>query len=74
MSAVWAISAFVMTLAGGAFALRYQKYLLYIMAFSSGMLIGVAFLDLMPEIVGLSAQTSTDWRSVSGSRPATRSA
>jgi zinc transporter ZupT len=64
MSAVWAISAFLMTLAGGAFALRYQKYLLYIMAFSSGMLIGVAFLDLMPEIVGLSAQTSTDIRSL----------
>ena len=64
MSAVWAISAFVMTLAGGAFALRYQKYLLYIMAFSSGMLIGVAFLDLMPEIVGLSAQTSTEIRSL----------
>jgi zinc transporter ZupT len=64
MSAVWAISAFLMTLAGGAFALRYQKYLLYIMAFSSGMLIGVAFLDLMPEIVGLSAQTSTEIRSL----------
>ena len=62
MSAVWAISAFLMTLAGGAFALRYQKYLLYIMAFSSGMLIGVAFLDLMPEIVGLSQSTSTGIR------------
>src|SRR6476659_2354992 len=64
MSAVWAISAFLMTLAGGAFALRYQKYLLYIMAFSSGMLIGVAFLDLMPEIVALSAETSTEIRSL----------
>jgi len=64
MSAVWALSAFLMTLAGGAFALRYQKYLLYIMAFSSGMLIGVAFLDLMPEIVGLSQTTSTDIRSL----------
>ncbi len=64
MSAVWAISAFLMTLAGGAFALRYQKYLLYIMAFSAGMLIGVAFLDLMPEIVSLSASTSTGIRSL----------
>lgn len=64
MSAVWAISAFLMTLAGGAFALRYQKYLLYIMAFSSGMLIGVAFLDLMPEIVALAAETSTEIRSL----------
>ena len=39
-----------MTLAGGGFALRYRQYLLYIMAFSSGMLIGVAFLDLLPEV------------------------
>jgi zinc transporter ZupT len=39
-----------MTLAGGAFALRYRRYLLYIMAFSSGLVIGVAFLDLLPEI------------------------
>jgi zinc transporter ZupT len=39
-----------MTLAGGAFAFRYRKYLLYIMAFSSGLVIGVAFLDLIPEV------------------------
>jgi zinc transporter ZupT len=51
MSALYALSAFFMTLAGGAFAFRYQKYLLFIMAFSAGLLIGVAFLDLVPEIV-----------------------
>jgi ZIP family zinc transporter len=51
MSAAWALLAFVMTLAGGAFALRYQRYLNAIMAFSAGLLIGVAFLDLLPEIV-----------------------
>ncbi|HLJ73106.1 MAG TPA: ZIP family metal transporter [Thermoanaerobaculia bacterium] len=51
MPAVYALSAFFMTLAGGAFAFRYQRYLLYIMAFSSGLVIGVAFLDLMPEVV-----------------------
>src|SRR5882762_4381052 len=50
MPALYALSAFVMTLAGGAFAFRYQRYLLYIMAFSSGLLIGVAFLDLVPEV------------------------
>src|SRR5713226_4330613 len=50
MSALYALSAFVMTLAGGAFAFRYRRYLLYIMAFSSGLLIGVAFLDLIPEV------------------------
>jgi zinc transporter ZupT len=64
MSAVYALSAFVMTLAGGAFALRYRKYLLYIMAFSSGLLIGVAFLDLMPEIVEMAHRESIDMRTL----------
>ena len=51
MPALYALSAFLMTLAGGAFAFRYRRYLLYIMAFSSGLVIGVAFLDLLPEVV-----------------------
>src|SRR5205807_8068182 len=50
MSALYALAAFAMTLAGGAFAFRYQRYLLYIMAFSSGLVIGIAFLDLIPEV------------------------
>ena len=62
MSAVWALSAFVMTLAGGAFAFRYRHYLLYIMAFSSGMLIGVACLDLVPEFVELAHKYAIDIR------------
>lgn len=62
MSALWALLAFVMTLAGGAFAFRYQKYLLYIMAFSAGVLIGVVFLDLIPEITETSIDTGLDIR------------
>jgi zinc transporter ZupT len=62
MSALWALLAFVMTLAGGAFAFRYQKYLLYIMAFSAGVLIGVVFLDLIPEITETSIEASLDIR------------
>ena len=41
MNALWALLAFGMTLAGGAFAFRYQRYLNAIMAFSAGLLIGV---------------------------------
>src|SRR5688572_3027252 len=62
MSALWALLAFVMTLAGGAFAFRYQKYLLYIMAFSAGVLIGVVFLDLIPEITETSIEANLDIR------------
>lgn len=64
MSALYAMAAFFMTLAGGAFAFRYRKYLLYIMAFSAGLLIGVAFLDLMPEIVETAQKHALDIRSL----------
>ncbi|HEX9985558.1 MAG TPA: ZIP family metal transporter [Thermoanaerobaculia bacterium] len=62
MSALWALTAFLMTLAGGAFAWRYQRYLLLIMAFSAGLLIGVAFLDLIPEITELAQEHQLDMR------------
>jgi zinc transporter ZupT len=62
MSALYALSAFLMTLAGGAFAFRYRQYLLYIMAFSAGLLIGVAFLDLMPEVMQLAQEHQLDFR------------
>jgi ZIP family zinc transporter len=62
MSAVWALSAFLMTLAGGAFALRYRRYLLYIMAFSAGLLIGVAFLDIIPEFIAMAAAAHLEVR------------
>ena len=62
MSALWALTAFFMTLAGGAFAFRYRRYLLFIMAFSAGMLIGVACLDLVPEFVELAHEHGIDVR------------
>jgi zinc transporter ZupT len=64
MSAAWALLAFVMTLAGGWFAFRYQRSLHAIMAFSAGLLIGVAFLDLIPEIVSKSQSESIPIRSL----------
>jgi ZIP family zinc transporter len=46
----WASAAFVATLAGGAFAYFRRRQLLPVMSLSAGMLIGVVFLDLIPEI------------------------
>ena len=60
MNAAWALLAFAMTLAGGAFAFRYQKSLKTIMAFSAGLLIGVVFLDLVPEIAELAHEHRVD--------------
>jgi zinc transporter ZupT len=62
MSAAWALLAFVMTLAGGAFAFRYQRYLHAIMAFSAGLLIGVVFLDLVPEVFEIAGEHAVDTR------------
>jgi zinc transporter, ZIP family len=64
MNALWALLAFAMTLAGGAFAFRYQRYLQPIMAFSAGLLIGVVFLDLIPEIVETAHSASLDTRTL----------
>ena len=60
MNAAWALLAFAMTLAGGAFAFRYQRSLKVIMAFSAGLLIGVVFLDLVPEIAELAHESKLD--------------
>lgn len=64
MSAVWALSAFLMTLAGGVFAFRYQRYLLFIMAFSAGVMIGVVFLHLMPEVMEMSRTAGIEVRTL----------
>jgi len=62
MSAAWALLAFVMTLAGGWFAFRHQRYLHAIMAFSAGLLIGVVLLDLIPEISEVARKENIDLR------------
>src|SRR2546428_14108613 len=62
MPAVYALAAFFMTLAGGLFAFRYRQYLLYIMAFSAGLLIGIAFLDLIPEVAEMGQRESIEAR------------
>jgi ZIP family zinc transporter len=64
MSAVWALAAFFTTLAGGWFAWRYQRHLHAIMAWSAGLLIGVAFLDLIPELVHLSRDANVEMQAL----------
>ena len=47
--AVLALAIFISTLFGGFFALRFKDKLHLILGFSAGSVIGVAFLDLLPE-------------------------
>jgi hypothetical protein len=49
MILVIAIGAFVSTMLGGLFALKFQDKLHLILGFSAGSVIGVAFFDLLPE-------------------------
>jgi ZIP family zinc transporter len=64
MSAAWALLAFAMTLAGGAFAFRHQKSLHAIMAYSAGLLVGVVFLDLVPEITEIATEHQLPMRAL----------
>ncbi len=50
------IFAFIATLLGGLFAIRFKDKLHLILGFSAGAVLGVAFFDLMPEALGLGSQ------------------
>lgn len=49
------LAAFCMTLLGGFFALRFRDRLHLILGFSAGAIVGVAFFDLIPEAIALTA-------------------
>jgi zinc transporter ZupT len=51
MVVVIALGAFVSTVSGGLFALRFRDRLHLILGFSAGSVIGVAFFDLVPEAI-----------------------
>ncbi|MFA6227509.1 MAG: ZIP family metal transporter [Candidatus Paceibacterota bacterium] len=48
-----AIGAFVATILGGLFAIRFRDKLHLILGFSAGAVLGVAFFDLLPEAISL---------------------
>jgi ZIP family zinc transporter len=53
MALLLGFAAFVATLLGGGFALRYRDQLHLILGFSSGAVLGVALFDLLPEAIDL---------------------
>lgn len=55
-----ALTTFISTTLGGVFALRYRRYLRYILGFTAGVLLGVVAFDLLPEIFTLINQTGID--------------
>ena len=59
----FACGAFLSTLGGGLFALRFRKAIRYILAFAAGVLVGVASFDLLPEILRVAERIGADVRS-----------
>jgi len=51
-------AAFVSTLCGGLFALRFRHRLPFILAFTAGVLLGVVAFDLLPEIFMLASENA----------------
>jgi len=48
---LWAAAAFLSTLVGGLFTLRFKKKLYLVMGFTAGVLLGVVSFDIFPEII-----------------------
>lgn len=57
---ILSLFTFVSTFFGGLFALRNKDKLHFIMSFTAGVLVGVVFFDLMPEIFALSKENNYD--------------
>lgn len=57
---VLSILTFFSTFLGGIFALRNKEKLHFIMSLTAGVLVGVVFFDLMPEIFALSVQNKIE--------------
>lgn len=51
------IISFLSTLFGGLFAVKYRERLHYIISFSAGVLIGVCFFEVLPEIFELTSES-----------------
>ncbi len=49
--------AFIMTLLGGAFGVKYRRNIIILMAFTAGVLIALSLFELIPEIFSLAQKT-----------------
>ncbi|HUB95962.1 MAG TPA: ZIP family metal transporter [Stellaceae bacterium] len=53
MAVLVSLAAALFTLAGGVFALKFERRLALVLGFSAGAVLGVAFFDLLPESIDL---------------------
>lgn len=57
---LFSIASFFSTFFGGLFALRFKKSLHLIMSLTAGVLVGVAFFDILPEMFSLTKEAGID--------------
>lgn len=60
MQIILSIFTFISTLSGGLFAVKNRGKLHFIMSFTAGVLIGVCFFDILPELFTLSKEQNID--------------
>ena len=60
MLILFSILAVLITFLGGYFALKFKNNLHFVMAFAAGVLISLAFFELMPEVVGLAQKNNIE--------------
>lgn len=61
MSAIFlSLAAFLSTVAGGLFALKFRDRLHFILSFTAGVLLGVVCFDVLPEIFNLAREQGVD--------------
>lgn len=65
MLIIWlALATFISTLIGGIIILRFKNGLPYFFAFSAGSLMGVAFLDILPESIEIANKSNVPIRDI----------
>jgi zinc transporter ZupT len=60
MLILFAILAFFATIIGGYFAFKFKNRLHFLMAFTAGVLVSLAFFDVLPEVVDLAESSNLD--------------
>ena len=60
MLMLFAILAFIATIIGGYFAYKFKNRLHFVMAFAAGVLVALAFFEVLPEVVELSKNNNLD--------------
>ena len=55
---IFSLSAFAATMIGGWFGVKYRDHLHYIISFTAGVLLGIVFFEVIPEIFAMAYENN----------------